>query len=545
MKNIKITFVTLFLLIIHFNLFSQVISGEVSGLKRFFEKMETKGFFRNEYFSDALSIEDILKRLEVLKNNYDKLTNYDKLELNHYLKVYDKFIFSSNDAEENFHFLDFNLYRRFDLFKYKDSNFVMVINPAINLTAENLFDHKQLRAGRGLSSVGKMKNGFGFSFYFMDNLVYNGDYWNKLNFTTEQGRILTRNVNNRSEFSDTRGSVTYQNNWILISFMKENLKLGNGENSSLILSTKAPSSPSIYLRLNLTDWLTVYSLHGWLLSGITDSSRSYQTNYNYRNVSHEKYFALHAVTFQPFDWWNMTFGETIVYSDRGPYLGYLIPFLFYRSVDHTFTYGGGESGNNGSFFFENNFYFLNQIKIYSSFFIDEFSLSGILKGKSDRNQSAYTVGIKSFDLPMEKFSFAFEYTKILPWVYSNWIPAQTYTNLNYPLGHYIGQNSDQIYFKVGYDFNPILYLGLDMEYTRNGGISDIKNQYTPPGEEFLYGLRRTIKKIGFDIRYNLFDNIILRGNYSYFNIKDEDHSRTPNWQQGDNSLITIGLVWEY
>jgi hypothetical protein len=172
-------------------------------------------------------------------------------------------------------------------------------------------------------------------------------------------------------------------------------------------------------------------------------------------------------------------------------------------------------------------------------------LSGILKGKSDRNQSAYTIGIKSFDLPMEKFSFVFEYTKILPWVYSNWIPAQTYTNLNYPLGHYIGQNSDQIYFKVGYDFNPILYLGLDMEYTRNGGISDIKNQYTPPGEEFLYGLRRTIKKIGFDIRYNLFDNIILRGNYSYFNIKDEDYLRTSNWQQGDNSLITIGLVWEY
>jgi hypothetical protein len=84
-----------------------------------------------------------------------------------------------------------------------------------------------------------------------------------------------------------------------------------------------------------------------------------------------------------------------------------------------------------------------------------------------------------------------------------------------------------------------------MEYTRNGGISDIKNQYTPPGEEFLYGLRRTIKKIGFDIRYSLFDNIILRGNYSYFNIKDEDYSRTPDWQQGGNSLITIGLVWKY
>lgn len=545
MKKFNSLILIILVLSIHNNLLSQIITGDDEKLIRFLQKMEVKGFFREEYFSTSFTMDDVLKKLATLKNNEAKLTNYEKEELNHYLRIYDDFNLTSNINEKDFRFLDFKLFDRFDLFRYKDANFTMAINPAINLTAENLFDHRQLRSGRGLSSVGKMKNGLGFSFYFMDNLVYKGDYWNKLSFTNEQGRVLTINNNKRSEFSDTRGSLTFQNNWLLISLMKENLKIGNGESSSLILSTKAPSFPSIYLRFKFTDWLTVYSMHGWLLSGITDSSKSYLTDYNYRAVSHEKYFALHAFTIQPFNWWNMTFGETIIYSDRGPYLGYLIPFLFYRSIDHSFTYGGGESGNNGSFFFENNFYVMDKLKLYSSLFIDEFSLSGLLRGKTDRNQSAYTVGFKSFDLPVERLSLALEYTKILPWVYSNWIPAQTYTNLNYPLGHYIGQNSDQIYFKAGYDINTNLYISIDLEHTHNGGISDIKNQYTPPGEEFLYGLKRTIKKLGFDVRYYLFENIVLKGTCAFYKIKDEDPSRTPDWQRGNNSIITLGLVWEY
>ncbi|MGB9678097.1 MAG: capsule assembly Wzi family protein, partial [Candidatus Ratteibacteria bacterium] len=447
----------------------QIISVERENIQDFLSKMEIKGFFRENYFSNVLTIDEIVKKLNILNENRLILNSFEKEQLDYYLQAYQKFVFSEKESSKEFKFLNGLYKERMDLFYYSQKDFKMVINPAITIDAENLMKHNQYRVGWGLNSFARMNNGFEFSFSFMDNSVYNGDYWNKLNFTDEQGRIITRFVKNKNEFSDTRGSIFYKNDWLLLSLLKDDIKLGNGEASSLILSNKSPSFPSFYLRLNPTDWLTIYSMHSWLLSGIVDSTKSYWTNYNFRDVSHEKYFAMHAVTIQPFQFFNLTFGETIIYSDRGPYLGYFIPFLFYRSVDHTFTYGGGDSGNNGSFFVDGNVYLFDKIKLYGSFYIDEFSFSGIIKGKSDRNQSAYTVGVKSFDIPVLKSSFVIEYTKILPWVYSNWIPAQTYTNLNNPLGHYIGQNSDQIFFKFKYNFTPYCNLLLKSEYTRNGG----------------------------------------------------------------------------
>ncbi len=280
----------------------------------------------------------------------------------------------------NFEFFNYQENKSFNFLTYTDSTFQLSANPILGISFENLFGHNQRTTTWGFNLKGKLYNGIRFGILFNDNIVYNQDYYNRISFIKEQGRVLTVNNPNRSEFSETRGFLKYENEWLDIGIIKDNITHGEGKNSSLILSTKSPSFPALYYELKLADWFKVYMLHGWLLSGIIDSNKSYQTQTFFRKVEHEKYFALHSFEFNFFKSLQLRIGETIIYSDRGPYIGYMLPFLFYRSVDHMFNYGSEDSGNNGSFFVDGSYEFYNKQKIYGSLFIDELSFSKLLKG---------------------------------------------------------------------------------------------------------------------------------------------------------------------
>ncbi len=519
---------------------SQIESYHYEKFNYIFEKLDIRGIIEYDNFILPGTKLDIKNYFEKILLPTDKLNHYEK-EFFHNLM-----------ARENLEFQDDKEYHlpsirngAINLFEYVDKNLNLKINPILSLSYEQIFNRNHYIRTWGFYISGIHSSGTGFHLSFDENLVNKSDVYRQLDFINQKGKIITTNRRDRSEFSDTRGSLIFQNDWLLFGAVKENLRIGYGENSQLVLSDRAPSFPALLLRLNLTDWLTVYSFHGWLLSGIKDSTKSYDTDLYQRVVEHEKYFGAHFFQFRPFHELTLNFGETIIYSDRGPYLAYMFPFLFYRSIDHMFTFGSEDSGNNGAFFLEGNLKLFKKLKLYSGLYIDELSFSRLLKGDTERNQIAGQTGVKLFDFLVDGIYLNLEYTRILPWVYSNWIPAQTYTNLNYPLGHYIGQNSDQIYFKVGYYFDSNLYFCFDMDFTRNGGISDIKNQYTPPGEKFLYGDVRKIFRAGFNVDYEYLRNLMFSFNYNYYNVKDESQTRTPDWQRGGNHYLSICLSFSF
>lgn len=450
-------------------------------------------------------------------------------------------VFANNDSHKFFSFSQED--KNFNVFTYKDSNLALIGNPILGLSIENLFNHSQQTTTWGFNLAGRHSSGLSFSFIFNDNIVYKSDYYNKIDFLNKQGRILTVNNSKRSEFSETMGYLKYENNFITIGMVKDNITFGEGKNSKLILSNRAPSFPALFYQIKFTDWFSTQLIHGWLISGIKDSSKSYSTSTYERVVEHEKYFALHSFQFDLFDRLTLRLGETIIYSDRGPYLGYMLPFVLFRSIDHMFTYGSDDSGNNGSLFFDGNFKFSNNLKFYGSLFIDELSLSNLLKGNTERNQFGFLTGLAGENFLDEKLSWNFEYTRILPWVYSNWIPAQTYTNNRFPMGHYIGQNSDQIYVDLSYKFIPELEITLSGDYTRNGGFGDIRNQYSPPGEKFLYGPVRKIFRIGGEAKFKYLENIFINFEYDFYNVSDEDPVRTPDWQRGKNHFLSLRMFY--
>ncbi len=528
--------ITFFLLIPSFVL-SQIERFNYEKFDDYFEKLSVKHKINYDKFFTPISETDKEKLLNQLLTKKDKLSKFER-ELLDYLIKSSNF----NQSESQTHLKIFSIKdKSVNLFDYHDDKFNLKANPSFELSYEDIFDRKILTRAWGFYVTGKHENGISFHITFKDHILNKPEITNQIDFLNKQGRVVTVSKTDRSEFSDTRGSLLYQNDWLLLGALKENINFGYGENSQLILSNRAPSFPSFLLRLNLTEWLTVYSLHGWLLSGIADSTKSYDTEVYKRIVEHEKYFALHSFQIKPFKSLTLNFGETIIYSDRGPYLGYMFPFLFYRSIDHLFGYGSEDSGNNGSFFFDASLSLLNKLKIYSSIFIDELSITNLLKGNKERNQLAYQFGLKTFDILSERLFTTFEYTRILPWVYSNWIPAQTYTNQKFPLGHYIFQNSDQIFLKLRYYFAPDLSLSLFADYTRNGGFSNVKDQYLSPGEAFLYGDVRKIFHAGTRIEFEYFYRTKLSVEYHFYNVTDSHQSRTPDWQKNKNHYIMLGL----
>jgi hypothetical protein len=312
------------------------------------------------------------------------------------------------------------------------------------------------------------------------------------------------------------------------------------------MSSKAPSFPSIYLKLHPVDWLQFYYLHGWLISRVHDSLASYSSQIagRPRNIDRPKYIAMHALQINP--WKNLayTIGETITYSDWSPYWGYLMPFVFYRSVDHSFEGGTGENtGNNGSIFFDIKYFPAAKVKCFTTVFIDEMSVSDLLKGDNARNQIAYSIGSAIYNLLIPRLFVRAEYTRIQPWVYSNFVQTQTYTNANYLMGHYIGQNADQFYVRIDYAFLHNLNVSFSAERTRQGGFGAVQYQYDYIAEEFLYGLNRNETAFTLEARYEYTHDLTAEAFLRFTNIKDEDISRTPDWRRG--SFTNFGLSLYY
>ena len=120
---------------------------------------------------------------------------------------------------------------------------------------------------------------------------------------------------------------------------------------SNILSGKSPSYMMIKLNIKPSSWIELNYHHGWLVSAVIDSSRSYFTqNNSLKFFNKSKFIASNFITISPLDRLHLSFGNSIIYSDLGGvHPAYLIPVFFYKSIDHTLNYN--VENQNSQFFF--------------------------------------------------------------------------------------------------------------------------------------------------------------------------------------------------
>ena len=452
---------------------------------------------------------EVALRLLQAEDHRDRMNNVELDELHYYEKEFRpellSFSHSQSDSTSRWH-----------LFSYRDSSFStyldFILAEAVSRGDSHLFNGAELYGSAGSS--------FAYGFHFNDNTEKGSDVYRDRQYTPETGINVTNSTGPEEiEYDEVGAYVSYGTDHLQLSIGKGSVEWGSGNRGKLILSDKAPEFPMIRLDYFPTSWLTFHYMHGWLESLVVDSLLSYQTQLPNapRNVYREKYIAAHLLSLRPVTGLELSLGESIIYSDGPPNILFLIPVMFFRSADHYLSHFSQNDGNNSQFFFDAKYDFLSHIRTYGTLFIDEISVPDIFTPSKARNQLGFTLGTRIVKPWLENVDVILEYTRILPWVYSNSVQTQTFENDGYLLGDYIGQNADQIYTVV--NWRPVRAVGFSAyyDYVRRGGMTDVQREYESPSLPFLYGQvqRTTIK--GASMTYEPLHDLITKCDFYWQN----------------------------
>ncbi len=431
---------------------------------------------------------------------------------------------------------------------YKDSVFTMALQPILGASYSSNANGSMKHTWGGASMYGYIGKSLGFYTSVRDNnedkLMMSPDY------LVQKRGVPVKNFGDEGvDYTEARGGITYSWKWGTIGFVKDHVEWGTGYNGTNIQSGHTPSFAQLKLNLKPASWFDFNYYHGWLSSDVVDSSRSYYTNNTYRIVYYQKYMASNMFTFYPFKGFNFSIGNSIVYTNEnggGPIAAYLIPFLFYKSVDITLSSYEkyGYASNNNQFFFNLSSRNIKHLHLYFSLFADDISVRYFFND-SLYNSFSYKAGFRLSDFGLQNLILTVEYTRTNPYVYQHHAATQDYTSNTYNMGHYLRDNSDEIYLAA--DFKPLRGLSFRVAYlqARHGDDYNISD----PGvhghsDPILKNIIWQNQQFQFGVRYEIVSNTYFFFDINHQNItgeQDKIEKFTPEYYWGNTNTITGGL----
>jgi hypothetical protein len=542
----KKLFLFLFLLLIQGILSAQVIfEPTTSSVYEFLNRLSVRGIVEFQDELRPLARIFIAEKLLDAEENIQKLSEVEKEDLKYYEQDYyieletikksgsEKMVIFRNDKEAGFR-----------PFLYRDKNFSFTADPILGLSYKRQYDDNFTHRWNGLKLSGYYDN-FGYSFYFKDNEESGTTIDTLKRINPEPGLVLHAAKEKSFDYSNVRGMVSFSWKWGSIDFGKDYIEWGSGRRGQLILSNKAPSFVSFRLIAKPIEWLQFQYIHGWLYSGIIDSSSIRATLVGNREsfFQQDKFIAAHILSFYPVENISFSLGESVIYSKKLEPI-YFIPVIFFRLSDHYLS-GNSNTGDNAQVF-ANAVYknYSLRAKVYGTLFIDELSLTNVLKG-GNLSSIAYTLGLNLVDPVIKNSELVVEYTQTDPFIYMNSNDLQLYTSHSYQLGHWIGSNAKQIYAS----YKQWLLRGLSVnfwgEYIAKGQTELPEQQYELPYPEVLYGPRLNITSFGIDAGYEIYRELRAHLYYQYSNITDNEKGRTLEFKLGSNHIFGISLVYGF
>jgi hypothetical protein len=429
--------------------------------------------------------------------------------------------------ELDFYRKEFNEGERKRILAIRGDDFTLWADPIVTASYMGGSGRDIKGTSSGINFWGRIGKRLGYQFSFHDaNESGKGlDTSGKTLFSGSTTGRVRQNAYmvNRQNYTELRASIRYEFNRGAVSVGQDYLTWGYGENGKLVLSDKAPVYPYIRFDYKPVSWLSFNYTHAWLRSNVIDSSASYPIPGGgpygtTRPVEVSKYMASHSIDVRLMKGLNFSVGESIIYNDQLS-MGYLIPIMFFKAYDNAIANDAITKGSNGHFFFQlSSRDQLRNTHLYGTLFVDEIKLGSIFDSKKQRNQLGYTVGGSVTDLGIPYLTLGAEYTRIRPFVYRNFLPAQNYTHQNYLLGDWLGNNGDRVIVFGRYTPLPRLKLYARYSHLRKGGAGTLDQQYdvTVPQPPFLFDFLQASDEMFFSADYEWLYRLRLNASYRRF-----------------------------
>lgn len=272
------------------------------------------------------------------------------------------------------------------------------------------------------------------------------------------------------DFSDSKGGISLYSWWGSISLQRERIQWGDAYHCSNILSGHNPAVPMLSLNLKPVRWFEFNYFHAWLVSNVLDTSYTYMENYSEGVLKKyprpaSKYMAANMFTFSPIRQLSFSFGNSIIYAERNVQAAYFIPIAFYKSLDHLLTKGVATENQNSQVFFTINTRNLKHVNFYASFFVDEIKFARFKKSNPENNPISYLVGFNLSNWPVKNLGIKGEFMRSYIATYTHSIDVLSYASNSYSMGHYMGDNAQNIYAEISY--RPVRGLALSFSYTND------------------------------------------------------------------------------
>lgn len=380
------------------------------------------------------------------------------------------------------------------------------------------------------------------------------------NFLNNMSGVQYKEATYGGDFSDSKGGIAAYAWWGRVAVERENIRWGDAYHCSNIVSGRTPAVPMISLQLTPCSWFQFDYFHAWLVSNVQDSTRFYLEHNTAGGFDKEyrpanKFMAANMFTFTPIKYLSFSIGNSIVYAEKNVQAAYFIPIAFYKSLDHLLTKGIASENQNSQAFASITIRPVDHLKLYGSFYLDEFSASRLKKSNPQNNPISYLVGFDWSGWPVKGLSLKGEFMRSYIACYTHSIDVLAYTSNSYQLGHYMGDNAQNIFLEASY--RPYKGMVVKLSYNndtkynsyaylrnyrngntviRDGGIAETLSQ--KPFNKVIY----RNDDIALDFLYEVHPNMFLRANLTYNYARAYDNPKSDSTIASEYTSTAAGYL---
>ena len=368
--------------------------------------------------------------------------------------------------------------------------------------------------------------------------------------------VQYKEANYGGDFSDSRGGISLYAWWGSIGVQRERITWGDAQHCSNILSAHNPAVPMFTIQITPCKWFQFDYFHAWLPSNVIDSTYWYTeqqtatgTQREYRPAN--KFMAANMFTFMPCKYIQFGIGNSIVYAERNVQAAYFIPIAFYKSLDHLLTKGLATENQNSQAFATITVRPTDHLRLYGSFFIDEFKLSRMKKSDPQHNLYSYLVGFNWSGWPVKGLALRGEFVRSNIATYEHSIKVLDYTSNSYQMGHYMGSNAQSIWLQISY--RPTRSLRLTLDYTNDtkytaydyirGDIGKIISE--KPFKNAIWRNDEIKFRAVYEVFNNCYAHVDAAFNYARANDPADLAKYSPVYLQGKKLTLTCGLSFGF